>query len=103
MGGMTEQHAFGVPQFTKGDRLAKALDFAGMSVADMADYLVLTRNTIGNYISMRTKIPGPALKLWAMRTGVPVEWIETGMIPQGGGGGASTLVRSYRRHRPRAA
>lgn len=101
---MTEHAAFGVPQWTMGDRLGKSLDYAKLTVGEMADYLGISRNTVGNYIAGRTRVPKPTLTLWAMRTGVPKEWIESGESPfdTGGGpddGGAqppSTLVRSYR-------
>lgn len=81
---MSQQAAFGIPQFTKGDRLAKALDFAGMSVAEMSDYLGISRNTVGNYIAERTKTPRPTLMLWSLRTGVPIEWLESGDAPGAG-------------------
>lgn len=84
---MTQQATFGIPQFTKGDRLGKALDFADVGVGEMADYLGLSRNTISNYIAGRTKIPRPTLMLWSLRTGVPIEWIETGVEPNQGGDG----------------
>lgn len=74
------EHAtpFGVPEWTKGDRLAKALHFAGIGIAEMADYLGVSRNTVGNYVNDRTRVPKPVLTLWAMRTGVPFEWLESG-------------------------
>lgn len=98
---MSEHAAFGVPEWTMGDRLGKSLDFAQLSVGEMADYLGISRNTVGNYIGDRTHIPKPTLTLWAMRTGVPKEWLETGEEPFHDGPPPNTLVRSYRT--PRAA
>lgn len=66
------------PEWTLGDRLGKALDFAGMSVGEMADYLECSRNTVSNYTNDHTKVPGAVLTLWAMRTGVRDEWLRTG-------------------------
>lgn len=70
-----------IPQWTLGDRLSKALRHADISVNDMADYLTRGRNTIGNYMSGRTRPPRAVLIAWALRTGVPLEWIETGEAP----------------------
>ena len=61
-----------------GDRLGKSLDYAGISVAEMAAFLGISRNTVGNYIAERTHIPNPTLILWAWRTGVPREWLMSG-------------------------
>lgn len=92
---MTQATQWGIPIWTRGDRLRKALDFADMSVQSMADYLEVSRNTVSNYISERTPIPGASIKLWAMRTGVPRQWLETGQAPDGGpDGGAEVLARS---------
>lgn len=65
--------------FGLGDRLHKALRVAGVSNADMADYLGVSPNTIGNYTSGRTEVKMQTLRLWAMRTGAPLEWLETGI------------------------
>jgi transcriptional regulator with XRE-family HTH domain len=83
---MTEQPgaAHGVPEFHLGDRLAKALEVAGVSNQEMADYLGVSRNTVGNYIHMRTPVTTGTLRLWALRTGVRMEWLQTGKAPSGG-------------------
>ena len=72
-----------VPTWTTGDRLGKALAHAGITVAAMADYLGVSRNTVGNYINDRTRVPRPTMMLWAMRTGVPLSWIEGDDGPTG--------------------
>lgn len=79
---MSEQaHGGNVPDWTIGDRLRKSLKEAKIGVQEMADYLGVERNTVGNYINDRTRIPGPALRLWVVRTGWPMEWFETGVDP----------------------
>jgi len=94
---MSEQPTFGVPEWTLGDRLGKSLDFAKLSVGEMADYLGISRNTVGNYLGDRTRIPQPTLTLWAMRTGVPKKWIETGTTsPHGDGGSPMSITNGYR-------
>lgn len=71
----------GVPEFHLGDRLNKALAHAGMSHQEMAEYLGVTRNTVGNYIGLRTPVTLGTLRLWALRTGVDMEWLQTGVMP----------------------
>ena len=79
---MTEMPTTGtVPTFDKADRLAKALQHARVSVQDMADELGVSRNTVGNYLNRRTTIGRAALRVWALRTGVPFEWLENGESP----------------------
>lgn len=78
---MSEQTHGGVPEFHIGDRLEKALGVAGVSHQAMAEYLGVSRNTIGNYIALRSPVSIGTLRLWAMRTGVPLEWLESGSGP----------------------
>jgi transcriptional regulator with XRE-family HTH domain len=73
--------AFGTP-----DRLNKALTVADVSSQEMADYLGVSRNTISNYINGRTIAKKQTLRLWAMRTGVPLVWLEQGILPTDRGG-----------------
>lgn len=76
---MTEtQFGGNVPVWTEGDRLGKALRFADVGNQQMADYLGVSRNTVGNYISGRTGIDKRTRMLWALRTGVAIEWLEHG-------------------------
>lgn len=83
---MTESQIRGmIPEWTEGDRLAKALRFNKVGVGEMADYLGVSRNTIGNYTSGRTPVDKRTRMLWAMRTGVPVEWLEHGTGPEHNG------------------
>ena len=67
-----------VPEWDQADRLTKALRVAEMSVQDMADYLEVHRNTISAWINGRTPIGSQSLRLWALRTGVPYEWLKDG-------------------------
>lgn len=76
---MTETSFRGaVPMWTLGDRMGKALSFADVSVQDMADYLGLSRNSLSGYINDRLRPKRQTVLLWAMRTGVSLEWLETG-------------------------
>lgn len=72
-----------IPQWRIQDRLARALDEAGLSVQEMADELEVHRNTIGNYLAGRR--PSKAtLGVWAIRCGVPYRWLAFGEAPEDG-------------------
>jgi transcriptional regulator with XRE-family HTH domain len=60
------------------DRLRRALRIADVSVQDMASYLEVSRNTVGSWINGRTRPRRRDLRLIALRTGFPLEWLETG-------------------------
>lgn len=74
-----------VPTFDKADRLAKALQHANVSVQAMADYLGVSRNTVGNYLARRTPVPRASVIAWALKTGVPFKWLEEGTDTEAGG------------------
>lgn len=67
--------------WTLGDRLEKALRFAGKSHQDMADDLGVHRNTISNYTSGRRPVDRRTKLAWAVATGVPFQWLDTGRLP----------------------
>lgn len=81
-----------VPEWDLADRLTKSLRVAKMSVQEMADYLDVHRNSVGAWMNGRTPPTTQTLRLWAMRTGVPFEWLKTGAGehhgPSDDGGGA---------------
>lgn len=80
---MTNAVDYATLEFGLGDRLAKALTVANMNGLEMADFLGVSRQTIGNYTSGRTRPNRATLRTWALRTGVPLSWIETGTLPGG--------------------
>lgn len=61
--------------FDTADRLRKALRFAGVSVQEMAEHLGLSRNSIGRYINGHIEPDRRTLMLWALRCGVPLDWL----------------------------
>lgn len=71
------------------DRLRKALRHNNIGVQEMADYLGVGRNTVGRYVNGHGSPDRRTLLLWAMRTGVPIEWLETGTAPSGPGDGGT--------------
>lgn len=76
----TTQHALDgrIPVFTLGDRMAKALDVAGLSRAEMAEYMDVSTETIRRWTTDSTPVRRSTLRLWALATGVDLEWLETG-------------------------
>ena len=68
-----------IPEWDLADRLAKALRVANMSVQEMADYLDVHRNTVSAWINGRTPPSTQSIRLWAIRTNVPYEWLIEGI------------------------
>lgn len=88
-----------VPHFEMRHRLALALEHADLSVNDIAEELGVHRNTIGRYLSGK-HLPRAVLIAWALRTGVPLRWLEAGeMDHDGDDGGASITGRTIARYR----
>lgn len=87
---MAEQATTGVPQFELRHRLSLALEVGRVSPAAMAEELDVSETTIRNYRSGRTAPSRATLRVWALRCGVPFEWLVTGVIdvtdPDDGGG-----------------
>lgn len=86
--------------FTFADRLGKALHVSGVSTQEMADALGVTRTTITNYTSGRTKPSKLQIKEWAFKTGAPIEWLINGIDPtenphQTPGGGKNSEPPAY--------
>ena len=69
-------------QFDLSDRLRKSMTVAGLSVQDMADYMDASRNTVSRWINGAREPKLSTLRLWALRTGVPLEWIVNGVITE---------------------
>lgn len=107
---MTQQPATTVPAFTAGDHLRKARELTGLDQGPFAEILGVSRGTVSNYERSNTEHRKPiVLRAWALATGVPLEWLETGQGPSGPPGpGASTtpddaLTRLAARKRARHA
>ena len=64
------------------DRMRKSLRLSGIGVQEMAGYLEVSRNTVGTWINGRITPSAQTVRLWALRTGVPYEWLRDGKNPR---------------------
>lgn len=85
----------GVPAWTIGDYLRKAREHAGLEQTELASDLGISRQTVTNYERGHVQPRKAVVMAWAMRTGVPVEWILNGESPRPDRGpdGGSRVVR----------
>lgn len=101
-----------VPEWTVGDRLRAAREKkAQLDQGPFAELIGVSRGTVSNYERGSVDHYKPiVLRAWAMATGVPVEWLETGISagppsPPPGKGQSEQLKRlteqkRSRTHRP---
>jgi len=61
--------------------MRRVLRHAGIGVQEMADYLDVDRSTVSTWINDRIEPSTQTLRLWSMRTGVPLEWLRHGDEP----------------------
>ena len=76
------------PTWTTGDRLRKARESVDLSVAEMAELLDVTRNTVTNYEHNRTRITASAAVVYSEATSAPIDWLL--------GIGANLEIRCFR-------
>lgn len=79
---MSTQTVMGrIPPLTLGWRLQMALREADISVQQMADELGMARTSLSRWLNDRGTPPRAVfVKQWALRTGVPVEWLMHGTV-----------------------
>lgn len=64
-----------LPEFEMRHRMSLALEYASVSVNEMAAELGASRTTVSNYLHGRTKPRRADLITWSMRCGVPLDWL----------------------------
>ena len=76
-----------MPELPQAARLHLARYLAGMEMQELSRVTGISRGTIANYERLDyAKRRTPAyIKLWALATGVPLEWLMSGDAPRGGG------------------
>ncbi len=78
-----------IPQWDMYDRMAKSLKDAHISIAEAATYFGVHRNTVSGWLHERINPDTRTLRLWAVMTNVPYEWLKAGIDPTQGPGGGS--------------
>ena len=89
---MTTQQEVHIPEWTLGDRLRKSREDAGLSQAQLAEALAVSRNTIGNAETGARRPLPITIRAWADATGVPLPWLLTGEAPRDYTPGGLTLL-----------
>lgn len=64
-----------------GDRLRKARTTTGMTTKDFAAHIGVSPKTINNAENDSHAPRKIVINAWALATGVPVEWLHTGVTP----------------------
>ena len=75
---MSTEAAFEVPSWTIFDRLRKAREHAELEQAELAEAIDVSRATISNYERGNVSPRKIVVRQWALRTGVPFEWLMYG-------------------------
>lgn len=70
-----------VPEWTVGDRLRKARDYAGLEQIEIAAELGISRVAVSRYETDVRRAPRSVLMSWGLVTGVSFHWLETGEAP----------------------
>ena len=65
-----------VPQWSVGDRMRKARVGAGLKQPEMATEIGIGHRSVINYEADLRTPPRPVLVSWALRTGVPLWWLQ---------------------------
>lgn len=73
-----------VPTFELRHRLARSLEWAGLTPEDMATELGVHIQTVRNYLKDRHSPNRGTLIAWAFRCGVPPAWLIDGELPESG-------------------
>lgn len=85
-----------VPVWTVADRLRKARVSAGLAQRDLAQLIDYSHGAIAQWESGNRQVRPRVLKLWALATNVPYEWLSYGDSPPTPGGTTSTKWYSAR-------
>lgn len=71
-----------IPEWTRGDRLRKARTLTGMTTRAFAEQIGVSPQTVSNAENDHHNVRKIVINAWALATGVPAEWLETGKVPR---------------------
>lgn len=66
------------PRITKADRMRKAREHAGLDQSQLAQMIGVSRMTISNLETEKTRPTTDVIARWAAATNTPIDWIESG-------------------------
>lgn len=95
------QESIQTPTVQLRHRLAISMEWAGVRRTDMAELLAVSNNTISNYTNGKTTPSRGVVIAWALRCGVPVEWLYDGEVDHSGdpdNRGVATSTKWSRSH-----
>lgn len=72
-----------VPDFGMADRLRKAREITGLGQTEFADEIGVSRQSVSSYETGATHPRKIVLRAYALRTGVSLTWLTTGVAPTG--------------------
>lgn len=79
-----------IPPWTLGWRLQRALSWADISAEEISVELEVHRSTVSRWMNDRGAPPRALfVKEWALRCGVPYDWLAFGIEPQDGPDGGA--------------
>lgn len=78
---MSSMETTSIPTWNLGDRMRKSLRHAGLSVAEMAEYLEVSTASMTAWMAGRTHPRAATVRLWAMKCGVSYRWLVNGDGP----------------------
>lgn len=78
----TQSTEWQIPEWSRGDRFRKAREARDISQGDLAERMGVARRTVGSYERDEVEPRKIVVNAWALATGVPVEWLLYGVVPQ---------------------
>ncbi|MGW0052090.1 helix-turn-helix transcriptional regulator [Nocardia nova] len=94
---MTSAYEVGrIPEITLAHRLRIARETAGLDQGQLAELMGVSRNSVGNAESGKHTPRKILINAWALATGVPAYWLETGNPHPGGPDGGIFTMRARR-------
>lgn len=70
-------------EFTRADRMRKALKVSGIGVGELAERMEVSRNTVSRWINDEAQPRPRDLRMFAEMTNVPLSWLEDGTFDEG--------------------
>ena len=93
---MTSAYEAGrIPEIQVHHRLRIARETANLEQAELAERIGISRQSVSNAEQGRTQPRKITVNAWALATGVPATWLQTGKTPAGpdGPGGGDECAR----------